>query len=140
MKETALARIRRFEIGDLEEILAIEAQAFPKTAYSRALFVDYANRLPETFVVIEKGTNIAGYMIFGEDGHIHSAAVKRPYRRQGLGRKLFTHALNCVKDRLWLEVRTRNRTAIAFYKSMGMKQTGKVPKYYGSDDALIFSI
>jgi ribosomal protein S18 acetylase RimI-like enzyme len=50
---------------------------------------------------------------------------------------LFLHALESSKERLWLEVRSRNRGAIAFYKSMGMEIAGKVDNYYGDDDALI---
>ena len=64
-------------------------------------------------------------------------AVKTKYRRRGFGKVLFLHARDAAKKRLWLEVRSKNGTAIAFYKSMGMKITGKVANYYGDDDALI---
>jgi len=47
------------------------------------------------------------------------------------------HALKCAKKGLWLEVRSRNRGAIEFYKRLGMKIVGKIPKYYRGDDALI---
>ena len=50
---------------------------------------------------------------------------------------LLLHALEASKKRLWLEVRSKNRGAIAFYKSMGMETAGKVENYYGDDDALI---
>jgi hypothetical protein len=32
---------------------------------------------------------------------------------------------------------SRNSGAIAFYKAMGMNLLGKIPGYYGDDDALI---
>ena len=88
-------------------------------------------------MVIETCDDIAGYIIFDTDGHIHSAAVKPVYRRKGLGRMLFLHALESTKKRLWLEVRSKNRGAIAFYKKMGMKIKGRITDYYGNDDALI---
>ena len=47
------------------------------------------------------------------------------------------HAVECVGKKLWLEVRSKNSGAIAFYTSLGMKITGKIPDYYKSDDALI---
>ena len=50
---------------------------------------------------------------------------------------LFLHAQGAARKRLWLEVRSKNNIAIAFYKSMGMEITGKVANYYGEDDALI---
>ena len=71
------------------------------------------------------------------EGHIHSTAVKPIYRRRGFGKMLFLHAQEAAKKRLWLEVRSKNNIAIAFYKSMGMGITGTVTNYYGDDDALI---
>lgn len=135
--EEGLPRIRKFRREDIHQILEIEQQAFPKTPYPKETFLYYARSLPDTFLVLEIGDDIAGYIIFGKDGHIHSTAVKRNYRKKGFGRMLFGHALKCVERRLWLEVRTKNRGAIAFYERMGMKITGRVANYYGDDDALI---
>jgi ribosomal-protein-alanine N-acetyltransferase len=86
---------------------------------------------------VETGNVIAGYIIFDVSGHIHSTAVRTEYRKKGFGEKLFTHALMRVEKNLWLEVRSKNRAAIAFYKKMGMKIIGINTDYYGDDDALI---
>jgi ribosomal-protein-alanine acetyltransferase len=140
MAEEGAARIRRFRTGDIGQILEIEAQAFPKTAYPRDIFLSYAGALPDGFMVLEKGSNIVGYIIYDtEDGHVHSTAVGSHWRRKGFGRMLFRHAEGNAKKRLWLEVRTRNHGAIAFYRKMGMKVVGKVSQYYGTDDALIMA-
>ncbi|MBW1855717.1 MAG: GNAT family N-acetyltransferase, partial [Deltaproteobacteria bacterium] len=58
-------------------------------------------------------------------------------RRKGFGKMLFMHASRCARKGLWLEVRLRNRGAIEFYKRLGMRIVGKIPKYYRNDDALI---
>jgi ribosomal-protein-alanine N-acetyltransferase len=129
--------IRKFKTEDINQITKIEEQAFPKTAYPKQTFLNYANSFPDTFIVIETGNDIIGYIIFDRGGHIHSTAVKRTYRMKGFGRMLFMHAVECVGKKLWLEVRSKNSGAIAFYTSLGMKITGKIPNYYGSDDALI---
>jgi ribosomal-protein-alanine N-acetyltransferase len=118
-------------------ILEIEEEAFPKTAYPQEVFLYYAARLPDTFVVIETDEHIAGYMIFHVDGHIRSMAVEPAFRRKGLGKKLFMHASGRANKELWLEVRSKNRGAIAFYRKMGMEIVGSHPGYYGDDDALI---
>jgi len=47
------------------------------------------------------------------------------------------HAARCAKKSLWLEVRSENRRAIAFYKCMGMEVAGRIQGYYGDDDALM---
>jgi ribosomal-protein-alanine N-acetyltransferase len=137
MAEKAVAKIRKFKLRDISKILEIEEQAFPKTAYSRETILTYANNLPDNFLVIEIGSEIVGYIIFDIGGHVHSTAVKSPYRRKGFGRMLFMHALRYTQKSLWLEVRSKNSGAIRFYKSLGMKTVRRIPHYYGTDDALI---
>ena len=121
MAEKALARIRRFKLGDIDAVLDIEEHAFPKTAYSKEILLSYAARLPDSFVVVETRFGVAGYIIFDSSGHIYSTAVKPTHRRKGFGRMLFLHALKCAKQRLWLEVRSNNISAVEFYKKMGMR-------------------
>ena len=137
MAQKALAKIRKFKVGDINKILEIEEQAFPKTAYSRETMLHYANSFRDNFVVIEAGSEILGYIIFDMSGHVHSTAVKSAYRRKGFGRMLFMHALRYTKKRLWLEVRSKNSVAIRFYKGLGMETAGRIPNYYGTDDAVI---
>ena len=129
--------LRKFQIKDINEILEIEEKAFPKTAYSKEAFLSYATSFPDSFIVIETGKDIAGYIIFDMSGHIHSTAVKPGHRRKGFGKMLFMHALKWAKERLWLEVRSKNTAAIRFYERLGMKIVGKIPNYYDEDDALI---
>jgi ribosomal-protein-alanine N-acetyltransferase len=129
--------IRKFEAADIGEILEIEKQAFPKTAYSRELLLHYASHCPETFVVMETGTGVVGYIIFDKSGHIYSTAVKAAHRRRGFGTMLFKYAIEFLDRKVWLEVRSRNAGAIEFYKAMGMRVSERVPYYYGNDDALV---
>ncbi|UCD87730.1 MAG: ribosomal protein S18-alanine N-acetyltransferase [Desulfobacterales bacterium] len=137
MAERPLSRIREFKIEDIDEILDIEQQAFPKTSYSKEVFLNYAKNFADTFVVVEIGRNVVGYIIFDMGGHIHSTAVKPTYRRKGFGKMLFMHALKYAKTKLWLEVRSKNSPAIEFYKRLGMIIVGRIPNYYETDDALV---
>ena len=130
-------KIRNFKAEDINKILEIEKQAFPKSVFSKATFLYYSDNLPDTFIVVESNKEIVGYIIFDLTGHIHSTVVKQSYRRKGFGKMLFMHASRSVKKGLWLEVRSRNRGAIEFYKRLGMRIVGKIPKYYRDDDALI---
>jgi [ribosomal protein S18]-alanine N-acetyltransferase len=129
--------IRKFKPSDIEEILYIERQAFPKTAYSKELFLYYATYYNDTFIVAETGEGLAGYIIFDKKGHIHSTAVKGTQRRRGYGTVLFRYAIKNADRRVWLEVRSRNTGAIGFYKAMGMRVSERVLNYYGKDDALV---
>ena len=140
MAERLKAQIRRFDINDLDQILEIEKDAFPKTTYPRQVFVHYAQLFQDTFFVAETGEEIAGYIISDRAGHIYSTAIKPSCRRKGLGSMLFMHTLQCVRKRLWLEVRSENQNAINFYKRLGMKIIGRERNYYDNDDALIMAL
>ena len=140
MNEQHSAKIRKFEPEDIGKILVIERQASPKTACSKVMFLHYAAVLPNTFVVVEFDKDIVGYIIFDLTGHIYSTEVKPSYWRQGFGKMLFRYALRCAGKKLWLEVRSENRGAIDFYKSLGMKIVGKITNYYGDDHALIMRL
>ena len=137
MPEYNSITLRAFKKKDIERILEIEEQAFPKTPYSKDILLGYANQPSNQFVVLEAGQDILGYIMLRKNGHIISTAVKPAHRRKGYGRMLFAYALEHANKRLWLEVRSRNKSAIRFYKDMGMKKIGKTRHYYGDDDALI---
>ena len=137
MAEPMRAKIRNFEGADIHKILAIEEQALPKTAYSKETLLVYAERFPDTFLVLEDFGDIIGYIIFDADGHVYSMAVGAKHRRKGFGSVLLMHARKKTQKRLWLEVRSKNLPAIRFYKKMDMKVIGKATDYYGDDDALI---
>jgi ribosomal-protein-alanine N-acetyltransferase len=131
--------IRRFEDDDIDQVLEIEKQSFPKSAYSKEVILTYARMLPDTFMVAVLGHEIGGYILFETSGHVLSMAVKTASRRKGTGMALLMHARQRSEGRLWLEVRSKNVSAIAFYRKAGMEITGRVPKYYGDDDALIMA-
>lgn len=129
--------VRTFRADDIHGIMEIEREVFPKGRYPKELMMQYARAYPDSFIVTEVEKDLVGYMIYDREGHVFSMAVKPAFRRKGLGRKMFTHARERVEGRLWLEVRSKNAEAIRFYKSMGMRITGKVPGYYETDDALV---
>jgi ribosomal-protein-alanine N-acetyltransferase len=135
--------IRPFSLSDLEQILQIEHQSFPKSPYDWATFVNLCSLYPETFLVYigktqDRKEEIWGYIIFSQDGHIISMAVHPHHRRKGIGKELLERTLNAPRlEKVWAEVRKSNQGAQAFYLRMGFQITGIVPKYYGSEDALI---
>jgi len=136
MVNTAI--IRPFRIKDIHDIMEIEGRAIPKSAYPKALILEYARAYPDGFLVLETGGEVAGYLIYDRrQGHILSMAVRPLHRRKGLGSVLFTHARNHARKRLWLEVRSKNTGAVQFYARLGMTVRGRVPNYYETDDALI---
>lgn len=136
--------IRRFSYADLDRILEIERQAFPKSAYDWGTFVSLHWLYPDTFLVYaridsdQKETEILGYIVFSRDGHIISIAVDPLWRRKGIGRALVESVFRDSRIRkLWAEVRPSNTGAQAFYLRLGFEVIGRAANYYGDEDALI---
>jgi ribosomal-protein-alanine N-acetyltransferase len=136
--------IRPFTLTDLDRILQIELQSFPKSPYHWTTFISLHYLHPETFLVYEspafdrKEGQILGYIIFTQEGHIISIAVHPRHRRGGIGKELLKKAMHTPHlEKLWAEVRRSNQGAQAFYLCMGFQVTGVVPNYYENEDALI---
>jgi ribosomal-protein-alanine N-acetyltransferase len=136
--------IRPFFLSDIDSILQIESQSFPKSPYDWATFFNLHSLYPETFLVyvnpnpVHRQEGIWGYIIFTLEGHIISIAVHPQHRRKGIGRELLQQAMkNSHLKKIWAEVRRSNQGAQAFYSKMGFQIVGWVPNYYGNEDALI---
>ena len=133
--------IRKFKWSDLEDILGIEKQAFPKSPYSRFTFLYYAAACSNTFLIYEdkkKNSNkIAGYIIFYPEGHIVSIAVHPAYRRRSIGTELVGAVLKTTKGNASVEVRESNEIAKEFYMHLGFSLRTLIPNYYGDENALV---
>jgi [ribosomal protein S18]-alanine N-acetyltransferase len=135
--------IRPFSFSDLNSILKIEGQSFPKSPYNRTTFLNLHYLYPETFLIYinlnhSLKEDILGYIIFSQDGHIISIAVHPLHRKKGIGTQLLQRAMKTPHlKKVWAEVRRSNRGAQAFYSKMGFQIAGVVPNYYGNEDALI---
>jgi ribosomal-protein-alanine N-acetyltransferase len=129
--------IRRFDRNDLNDILQIEAQAFPKSAYPAETFLRYYRVFPENFLVF-KEEKVLGYVIFKPDGHVISLAVDPAHRRKGIGTQLMVACESrCRGGRLLVEVRKGNIWARKFYEHLGFQLRSRIPLYYGTEDAYI---
>jgi ribosomal-protein-alanine N-acetyltransferase len=136
--------IRPFSLSDLDSILQIENQSFPKSPYHWTTFLSLHYLYPETFLVYLNASSpwkeekILGYIIFSGDGHLISIAVHPQHRRKGIGKELLQRAMKTSHfKKVWAEVRRSNQGAQGFYLGMGFQVTGTVPNYYGNEDALI---
>jgi len=126
--------IRDFELKDLREILEIEKDSFPKTAYSAPvlLYLSHYYR----FLVYDDG-RILGYIAYDpKDGHVISIAVRPESRRKGIGKELMSEMFKECKSS-WLEVRVSNENAQRFYERLGFQLNGRIDGYYDGEDALV---
>jgi ribosomal-protein-alanine N-acetyltransferase len=130
--------IRKVRPEDFDELLNIEADAFPKSQYDLGQFWLLQQTFPNTFLV-EVSDLIDGYIVFSLDGHLISMAVRSGRRRIGIGTRLVQEAIaHCVDKPLRLEVRVGNVGAQEFYRALGFNLVGRAKGYYhDGEDALL---
>ena len=94
-------------------------------------------------------TPIAGYIVARETAgelHINNVAVRRGYRRRGIGAALLTRILDEARRRkanaAFLEVRSTNQAAQSLYEKSGFKAIARRPNYYSEpqEDAVVMSL
>jgi len=130
--------IRKVRPADFDELLKIEAEAFPKSQYDLGQFWSLHHTYPDTFLV-DVSDIINGYIVFSLEGQVISMAVKSEQRRRGTGTRLVREAIaHCAGNPLLLEVRVSNVGAQEFYLALGFNFIGRAKGYYhDGEDALL---
>lgn len=129
----------------LPEVLAIEAQVYPRPWSSR-LFEQELERSNRVYVVARAGAAVVGFaglLMIADDGHVATVAVDPAWQRRGVGRcllaELVTGALGLGANQLTLEVRVSNQGAQDLYRAFGFAPAGARKAYYAdnNEDALV---
>ncbi len=131
-------KLRRALPRDIDRILEIEADAFRREAWSRAVLLQTLRTCPELFLVAKLSGKIAGYAVTQIDSvkaELISIAVFNAARGHGAGEALLRSTMRSLKRRgvkTWiLTVRIGNRQAIRLYRRLGFVRTRTVKNYYG---------
>ena len=138
--------IRDYNVKDFKDIIAIDEEAFSPSnpVYDVYVYVTFGSDL----IVADIGGRVVGYialMDLGRDAKIISFAVKKEFRRQGIGSKLLRSAIERCKqkgkERILLEVRVSNTVAQRLYKKNGFKIIDVIPNYYNDgEDAYLMAL
>jgi len=150
-------KLRKFIPDDLQNVMQVNRVCLPEN-YTDFFFIDLHQRFPETFIVAEENSQMAGYIMcrievglsnfgFGgliRKGHVVSIAVMPEQRRKGVARALITKALEGMEyykaKQCFLEVRVTNDTAISLYKKLGFEITRTISGYYSDgEDAYVMT-
>lgn len=136
--------LRRMEARDLPSAMEIDALSLPRP-WSAPIWRGELSSPYGLYLVIEDGGEVFGHIgvrhVLGEL-HITTIAVRQEYRRRGHARALIGAALAAYPNasHVHLEVRPTNVEAIALYESLGFMETGRRPRYYGDEDALLMTL
>lgn len=140
-----VVHIRWMPRRDMTRVLGIEERCF-EFPWSEMDFVRCLRNRNAIGMVVEHDGNVIGFVIYElhkERLHILNMAVHPDYQRQGVGRaivaKLTSKLEHDRRNRILLEVRESNLTALAFLRHCGFEAKRIMPNFYQetTDDAYL---
>lgn len=147
--DAAPASLRPMCELDLDAVLSIEQRAyvFP---WTRGIFRDCLAADYPAWVLTQHGA-IIGYAmlsIAADEAHVLNVCTAPEVQGRGHGRRLLLALLQVARarrvQRVYLEVRPSNATAIALYHAEGFNEIGRRPRYYparqGREDAIVMAM
>jgi ribosomal-protein-alanine N-acetyltransferase len=145
----APANLRPMRESDLDAVMAIELRAYPfpwtRGIFRDCLLADYPAR------VLVQDDAIIGYgmlSVAADEAHVLNVCAAPEVQGHGHGRRLLRALLQLARgrgvQRVFLEVRPSNPTAIALYHAEGFNEIGRRPRYYpakqGREDAIVMAM
>lgn len=136
--------IRKAEPADLDALVALENRCFDGDRMSRRSYAAALRNPRARILVAMEGRRLAGAAVVfrrsdSPAARLYSVAVDPALRGRGLGARLLAAAERAAKEggatSLRLEVKDRNKTALALYGKSGYGIIGRIAQYYddGSD-------
>jgi ribosomal protein S18 acetylase RimI-like enzyme len=141
MPATAAVRVRRAELSDLDDLVALEESSFATDRLSREQYRRHLDS--ETAQVLVASANHRRFLgtavVFFRKGskvaRLYSIATHAEARGKGVGSALLEASEHLARRRhckvLRLEVRTDNDDAIRLYERLGYARIGHYARYYG---------
>jgi ribosomal-protein-alanine N-acetyltransferase len=131
-------------MSDLRAVMEIDASSLPKP-WSAGIWRSELESPFGLYLVLEKGDEVVGQIGVRsvlDELHITTVAVHPEHRGRGHARAMIRAALSAYPDArlVHLEVRPTNATARTLYASLGFRETGRRPRYYGDEDALLMTL
>ena len=113
-----------------------------KDNFSTVYKIDEAVKNDYTHIYVYEDNNILGFVHIEnhyEITDIINIAVDKEYQGKGIGKSLLQYVIdNTNADKILLEVKDNNISAIKLYESLGFKQIHIRPNYYDNNiDALV---
>jgi ribosomal-protein-alanine N-acetyltransferase len=132
------------DAADLPAVMEIDALCLPRP-WSAAIWRGELESPNALYLVVEEGYGVSGHIgvrhVLGEL-HVTTLAVRPERRRRGHARALIGAALAAYPEArcVHLEVRPTNAAAVVLYETLGFRVTGRRPRYYGDEDALLMTL
>jgi ribosomal-protein-alanine acetyltransferase len=130
--------------ADLRAAMRLDASSLPKP-WSEGIWRSELESPFGLYLALEEEGRVVGQIGVRsvlDELHVTTIAVHPDHRRRGYARTLVGAVLSAYPDArlVHLEVRPSNAAAITLYRSVGFRETGRRPRYYGDEDALLMTL
>ena len=129
-------------VTDIEQVVALELITFGHSL-GKAMFEQEIKNNDAAYYYVLEDQEIIGYLsswIYEPRAEIINFLIKKEYRGQGLGKKLFEYMINLFQSKgvleVSLDVRSTNN-AVYFYERFGFKTVYDRKNYYQNVDAYL---
>lgn len=131
----------------IDQLVLLEKECFTLDAWSKEMLEPCFNG-GGYYALGYKEESLVGYLLASENPwemEILSICVKKDYRGKGIAVKLLQNLINYSiktnKEKIFLEVRKSNFSALNLYKKMGFTAIYERKKYYqNTEDAIVMEL
>lgn len=149
MLKPASQRIRQMRRDDLPEVHEIESEAY-EFGWTQGIFRDCLQAGHECWL-LELDRDIIAYAVLAnqvDEAHLLNLCVAPAWQGVGYGQRMLRRMTDVARwhaaERMLLEVRPSNLSAIHIYRQHGFEIIGKRPGYYpasrGREDAVVMAV
>lgn len=141
--------IRKMMLDDIEQVIAIDRVSFSLPWPERSFRFELTDNPASRCWVAEVDGRLVGIIVawlIVDEVHVATIATHPEFRRQGIARRLLSHALRELRNEgaqsSFLEVRASNFAAQEMYRKFGYERSGLRPRYYrdNDEDALLMTL
>lgn len=141
--------IRKMMMEDIEQVIAIDRLSFSLPWPERSFRFELTDNPASRCWVAEVDGKLVGMIVVWlivDEVHVATIATHPDFRRQGIAKKLLSHALQHLSiegaQSSFLEVRASNLAAQEMYRKFGYEESGVRRRYYrdNDEDAILMTL
>jgi len=141
--------IRKMTADDIPAVVELDKMSFSLPWPERSFRFELTDNPASRCWVAEVDGRVVGMIVVWllvEEAHVATLATHPDLRRQGIAKKLLSHALRYLIDEgaqtSFLEVRASNIAAQEMYRKFGYEESGRRRRYYkdNDEDAILMNL
>jgi ribosomal-protein-alanine N-acetyltransferase len=141
--------IRKMTVDDIPAVVELDRMSFSLPWPERSFRFELTDNPASRCWVVEADGRIVSMIVawlLVEEAHVATLATHPDFRRQGIAKKLLSHALRFLIDEgaqtSFLEVRASNIAAQEMYRKFGYEESGRRRRYYkdNDEDAILMNL